>query len=82
VLREELADAAFKLKPGETSSVIETPAAFYILRVEEKQEARVKPLPDVRDQIEKLLLGKERTRLQQAWIDKLRKKTYIRAFPY
>jgi parvulin-like peptidyl-prolyl isomerase len=82
VLREELADAAFKLKPGEHSGIIEIPSAFYILRVEEKQEARVKPLPDVRDQIEKLLLAKERTRLQQAWIDKLRKKTYIRAFPY
>jgi hypothetical protein len=36
----------------------------------------------VRDQIEKLLLAKERTRLQQAWIDKLKKKTYIRTFPY
>lgn len=82
VLRKELADVAFSLKPGETSGVIETPGAFYILRVEDKQEAHVKPLPDVRDQIEKLLLAKERTRLQQAWIDKLKKKTYIRTFPY
>lgn len=82
VLRPELADVAFSLKPGEMSGVIETPGAFYIMLVEDKQEAHVKPLPDVRDQIEKLLLAKERTRLQQAWIDKLRKKTYIRAFPY
>ena len=45
-------------------------------------EERVMPLPDVREQIEKLLLAKERTRLQQAWIAKLKKKTFIREFPY
>ena len=81
-LRPELADAAFKLKPGEKSGVIDTPEAFYILQVEDKREARVKPLPEVRDAIEKILLAKERTRLQQAWIDKLKKKTFVRSFVY
>ena len=82
VLRDELADAVSKLKAGEHSGIIETPGAFYILLVEDKKEARVKPLPEVRDQIEKLLLAKERTRLQQAWIAKLKKKTFMREFPY
>jgi peptidyl-prolyl cis-trans isomerase SurA len=81
-LRPELADAAFKLKPGEKSGVIDTPEAYYILQVEDKKEAHVKPLPEVRDAIEKILLGQERTRLQQAWIDKLKKKTFMRAFVY
>jgi hypothetical protein len=36
----------------------------------------------VRDQVEKLLLARERTRLQQQWIAKLKKKTFIREFPY
>ena len=81
-LRQELADVAFKLKPGEKSGVIETPEAFYIMLVEDRHEARVKPLPDVRDQIEKILLAKERSRLQQAWIDKLKQKTFIRVIPY
>jgi hypothetical protein len=48
----------------------------------QKKETHVKPLPEVRDQIEKLLLAKERTRLQQAWIAKLKKKTFMREFPY
>ena len=82
VLRDELANAAFKLKAGEHSGVVETPGAFYILQVQDKQEAHVRPLPEVRDEIEKLLLAKERTRLQQAWIDKLKKKTFIRLFNY
>lgn len=81
-LRKELADAAFTLKTGEKSGVIDTPEAYYILQVEDKREARVKPLPEVRDAIEKILLAKERTRLQQAWIDKLKKKTFLRTFTY
>ena len=81
-LRPELADVAFKLKTGEKSGVIDTPEAYYILQVEDKREARVKPLPEVRDSIEKILLAKERTRLQQAWIDKLKKKTFVRSFVY
>lgn len=82
VLRKELADVAFSLKPGERSGVIETPGAFYIMLVEDKKEAHVKPLADVRDQVEKLLLAKERTRLQEQWIAKLKKKTFIREFAY
>jgi peptidyl-prolyl cis-trans isomerase SurA len=81
-LRPELADVAFKLKTGEKSGVIDTPEAYYILQVEDKREARVKPLPEVRDAIEKILLAKERTRLQEAWIDKLKKKTFMRTFTY
>lgn len=82
VLRKELADVAFTLKPGEISNVIQTPDAFYIMKVEDRKDAHIKPLSDVRDQIEKLLLAKERTRLQQQWIDKLKKKTFIREFAY
>ena len=82
VLRKELAVFAFSLKPGEKSGVIETPGALYIMLVEDKQEAHVKPLADVRDVVEKLLLQREQARLQQQWIDKLKKKTFVREFPY
>lgn len=81
-LRPELADAAFKLKAGENSSVIDTPEAFYILKIEDKRDAHVKPLTEVRDSIEKILQGNEQTRLRQAWIDRLKKKTFMRSFLY
>jgi parvulin-like peptidyl-prolyl isomerase len=82
VLRKELADVAFTLKPGEHSGVIETPGAFYIMKVEDKHAAHVKPLPEVRDEVEKILLAKQRTALQQQWIEKLKKKTFVRYFQF
>jgi peptidyl-prolyl cis-trans isomerase SurA len=79
-LRKELADAAAKLKPGEISDVIETPNACYILRVADKHPAHIKPLNEVRDEIEATLLKAERDRLQKQWIERLKKKTFYRYF--
>lgn len=80
VLRKELADVAFSMKAGEKSGVIETPEADYIMLVEDKRVQHVKPLNDVRAEIETTLLAKERARLQQQWIEKLRKKTFVSYF--
>ncbi len=79
-LRKELSAVAFTLKPGQRSGVIETPEACYIMEVEDARTARVKPLGEVRDQIEKELLTGEKDRLEKQWIEKLKKKTFIRTF--
>ncbi|HEU5126250.1 MAG TPA: peptidylprolyl isomerase [Verrucomicrobiae bacterium] len=80
VLRKDLADVAFNLKPGEKSGVIETPEACYLMLVEDRRPAHIKPLNDVRAEIEKTLLGEEQDRLQQQWNERLKKKTFIRYF--
>jgi parvulin-like peptidyl-prolyl isomerase len=81
VLRKELADVAFNtLKPSGKSGVIDTPEACYLMRVEDARPEHIKSLPEVRDEIEKTLLAQERARLQKQWIDKLRKKTFVRTF--
>ncbi len=80
VLRKELADVAFTLKPGEKSGIIETPEAFYLMLVEDKRTEHVKPLGDVRDEIEKILQAEEQKRLRDQWLARLKKKTFVRYF--
>jgi parvulin-like peptidyl-prolyl isomerase len=76
-LRMELDQAAFSLKPGDHTGVIETPEACYLVQVEGLERAHYSSLSEVRAQIEKDLLDRERTRLQHQWIEKLRKKTFV-----
>src|SRR6266545_3361641 len=54
-LREDLAKVAFSLKPGETSNILETDHGCYLIKVEGFQPAHVKPLSEVRAEIEKTL---------------------------
>ena len=80
VLRKELADVAFTLKAGEHSGDIETSDACYIMLVEETRPPRVRPLGEVRDDIEKTIQAVERSKAQKEWIDRLKKKTFVRYF--
>lgn len=80
VLRKELADAATRLKPGEISDVIETSGECYILQLEGKQAAHVKPLNDVRSSIETTLRAEAQKEEKQRWIGSLKKKAFIRYF--
>ena len=85
-LRKELADAALPLKPGQVSDVIdapgtgENPGAYYIMLVEDKHPAHIKPLKEVRDEIEVTLRTQIQKQLEQQWIAQLKKKTFIRLF--
>ena len=78
-LREAIDAAAFKLKAGETVTV-ETPESFYVLLAEEVKPAHVRPLNEIRVEIEKSLLDSERDRLALEYVNKLRRKTYVAYF--
>ncbi len=80
VLRKELADIAFKLKPGVVSDPVNTPDTCYLMLVEGSRPAHVQPLDEVASDIEKTLRIQEQARLQTQWIDSLKKKTFIRYF--
>lgn len=75
--KEELAKVAFSLKPGEHSGVIELPEACYIIKVDDARAAHVRPLSDVRTEIEQTLKAEERSRLRSQWIERLKRKSFI-----
>jgi parvulin-like peptidyl-prolyl isomerase len=79
-LNESLTKIAFSLKPGEVSQVVEMGGSFYLLFCEAKKASSVKPLKDVHDEIEKALMQTERQQQQQEWLQKLRKKAYIKVY--
>jgi peptidyl-prolyl cis-trans isomerase SurA len=77
-LNEKLTNVAFALRPGEVSPVIAIDSTYYIVMVEAKRNATIKPIGDVRDEIEKNLIQQERTKAQERWLDTLRQKAYIK----
>ncbi|MGD1017931.1 MAG: peptidyl-prolyl cis-trans isomerase [Verrucomicrobiia bacterium] len=80
ILRKELNQIAFSLKPGQHSRVIETVEGYYILEVDDVKPAHTTPLAEVRDDIEKILLQRQRAQAEEQWVKDLRAKAYIRLF--
>jgi parvulin-like peptidyl-prolyl isomerase len=81
VLREDLAEVAFKLKPGDVSDVIEKDDACFIMLVEEAKAAHVRALAEVRTDIEKTLKAQSFDRLRKQWLGRLRKQSFIQYLP-
>jgi parvulin-like peptidyl-prolyl isomerase len=79
-LSEPLSNAAFGLKPGEVSQVVEVSGNYYLLKVEGRHDAIVRSLKEVRADIEKKLQQEEAQRLQEHWLAGLRAKAYIKTF--
>ncbi len=77
-LNDDLAKVAFSLKKGEISPVIQVDNAYYILMVEDKKPAITKPLSEVQQDIVQGLIQQEKLKVQDQWLDTLRKKAYIK----
>lgn len=51
----EFEKAAFSTPPGQISGIVKTDFGYHIIKVEDKHEARLKPLEEVKPEIEKIL---------------------------
>jgi peptidyl-prolyl cis-trans isomerase SurA len=80
MLPETLAAVAFTLKKGARSGVIAINDACLIMKVEDIRGKSVKPLPEVADDIERALIGENRTRLHRQYINRLKPRHDINYF--
>ncbi|MFV0336869.1 MAG: peptidylprolyl isomerase [Chthoniobacterales bacterium] len=77
-LNEQLSKEAFSLAKGAVSPVLQLGNSYYILFIEDRQDAKVKPMSEVREEIEQNLIQKKRLEAQDRWLDTLRAKAYIK----
>ena len=75
-LSKNLEQAVEKLKPGETTQWINIQNGWYLLKLEDKKESRLKPFEEVKAEIENKLFAEQKQTKLEEFLKKLRGKSY------
>lgn len=79
-LLPELEEAAFRLKPGEISDLIETIYGYHIIKMEEKLPPAQLSFEEIRDKLRKETEEKKRKEIEEALLKGLKEKARIEVF--
>ena len=73
----EFENAAFSLRKGEVSDIVQTPFGLHIIKVEEVVPGNTKPFEDVKGQIEKVLRREKGAKDFNKWMAELKAETFV-----
>ena len=73
----EVEKAAFALDKGKISGIIESPAGFHVIRVIDKRGGGLKPIQDVREEIQEHIEEQKMMKKFDEWLAALRKRSLI-----
>jgi peptidyl-prolyl cis-trans isomerase C len=74
-------EAAFALKPGELSGVIETEYGYHIIKMEEKKEAVLEPYDKIKDKVKDQALQEMKKAAATEFVEKALKNAKVEIYP-
>lgn len=73
----EFETAAFSQTIGEIGGVVETQFGYHLIKVTDRQKAGVRPLSEVKDQLQQYLTGQKKQEALMAYIEELKAKSSV-----
>jgi peptidyl-prolyl cis-trans isomerase C len=70
----EFSNAAWALKPGEISDVVQSQFGYHIIKLTDRRAGRTIPLPEVKDRLEEFLKRRKQQELVQQYLQGLKAK--------
>ena len=79
-LRDEWREMILGLEKGQHTEPLKLPEGLFILYVQDRREAGIQPIHEVREQIESLLVSQMARESHERWLERLRRNAYVRHY--